>query len=172
MEFPDLRLIASKRKALGSTQKALASKAGISQSLLTKIERGLVNPSYGVAVAVFTALEQSSPKESVALEVMNKKVIHARPNDTVGRLATLSKKYGISQFPVVDNGIIIGSVSTSDMIWVHSYDRISKIMKEPFPIIDKSTSLSTIKSLLKASKAVLVGSHGRIAGIITAEDLL
>ncbi|MGC8669986.1 MAG: CBS domain-containing protein [Candidatus Micrarchaeia archaeon] len=173
MEFPSLNTISKRRKNLGITQKKLAAAAGISQSLLTKIERGLVIPRYNTAISIFNALEYNEyPNEKKAYEVMSEKVITLKASNTVEKAAEVSKRTGISQFPVTDKNEIVGSISTSDMIWAQPNEKIGSIMGDPFPIVSKNFPLSLVKSTLKSSKAVLVAYKGRIAGIITAEDLL
>ena len=173
MEFPDLKSIQRRRKLLGITQKELAKKCGISQSLLTKIERGIVVPNYNTAVALFNTLEDCEHDgDTLASDVMHSRVIILKPSDTVEKAAMLSRKYAISQFPVVQKGSIVGSVSTSEMIWSKESQKVGEIMGDPFPIVGKNTPISIIKTLLKSAKAVIVTSRGAIAGIITAEDLL
>ena len=165
--------IRMRRKRAGTTQKALAKEAGISQSMLTKIERGLVMPSYGTAVAIFNALEnREHSSEERALQIMHSRVITLKPSDTVEKAAELSRRHAISQFPVVLHGSIIGSVSTSDMLWAEKGSKINQIMGEPFPIVSRSTPISSVKVLLKNAKAVLVTGNGSLLGIITADDLL
>ncbi|MGC8652092.1 MAG: CBS domain-containing protein [Candidatus Micrarchaeia archaeon] len=173
MEFPDLNGIRIRRERLGITQKALAKEAGISQSMLTKIERGLVMPSYGTAIAIFAVLESREHRgEQKAAEVMKSKVILLRPSDTVEKAAELSRRYAVSQFPVVLRKSIVGSVSTSDMLWSRKGDKVESVMSEPFPIVSKGTPVSSVKALLKTAKAVLVMGNGSVLGIITADDLL
>ncbi|MEM3267388.1 MAG: helix-turn-helix domain-containing protein [Conexivisphaerales archaeon] len=54
----ELREISKMRKVLGLTQVQLAKMAGISQSLLAKIEAGKVDPSYTRARKIFAAHDQ------------------------------------------------------------------------------------------------------------------
>jgi len=62
---PTARKIASilgrfqKRKELGLTQSKLAASAGVSQSIIAKIEAGSVDPSYSVVQRLFSALERA-----------------------------------------------------------------------------------------------------------------
>ena len=52
-----LALIGKLRRQLGLTQKELARKAGVSQSLIAKVESGLIDPAYSKVVQLFQALE-------------------------------------------------------------------------------------------------------------------
>ena len=51
------------RQKLGITQTELAKLAGVSQSIITKIERGKIEPSYSIASKIFMVLEEQLAKE-------------------------------------------------------------------------------------------------------------
>ncbi len=173
MQFPNLRDIQRRRKILGLTQNQLAKRVGISQSLLTKIERGKVVPNYGIATEIFTVLEElENVDQKLAKDIMHKNVITLKPNDTVERAARLAKKYAISQFPVVEGHRQLGSVASSDLIWNSKSSKIRDIHKEPFPSVNETTPISVVKGILRSSRAVIVLNKGEITGIITADDLL
>src|SRR3989442_5090468 len=57
--LPSLGEIPKKRKELGLTQSRLAVSAGVSQSIIAKIEAGSVDPSYSVVQRLFSALERA-----------------------------------------------------------------------------------------------------------------
>ena len=65
--FPELTSISIRRRRLGLTQKKLSAKAEISQSLLTKIERGLVIPNYKTACNIFEILDEQELLELKAV---------------------------------------------------------------------------------------------------------
>ena len=54
--MPELRVIEKRRRALNLNQKQLAIQAGVSQSLIAKIETGRINPSYSKTKAIFDTL--------------------------------------------------------------------------------------------------------------------
>lgn len=171
--FPDLETVGKRRKALGISQVELARRIGISQSLLTKIERGVVVPSYTIAVALFGALEGMERKDNKsAREVMNEKFVVLKYNNTMEHAVEVAKKHSISQFPVTRDGKMIGSITTYDMIGADKGSSVSDYMKEPFPTVSEETPVSIVKDLLKLNWAVVVVKGARIAGIITTQDLL
>lgn len=173
MIFPELKDVSRKRRVLGLTQSQLAKKAGISQSLLTKIERGIVVPNYRIAIDIFDALEQlEHAEEKSARDVMHRNVITLRQSDTVQKAVDLVKKHSISQLPVVEDHKIVGSIASADLIGRGKGSKIRELAKESFPTINENTPISVVKNLLKSSRAVLVLNGGEITGIITAEDLL
>jgi predicted transcriptional regulator len=165
--------IQRRRKVLGLTQSQLAKQVGISQSLLTKIERGLVVPNYKTATEIFDFLESSeNTGQKLAKDSMNAHVITLKASDTVQKAVSLVKKHAISQFPVVGGHKLVGSVASVDFIGRPRDSRIGEMLEEPFPTVNETTPLSIVKSILKSSRAVLVMNKGEIRGIITAEDLL
>jgi len=56
MQFPPLSYIKKMRKKFGLTQAKLAKMAGVSQSLIAKIESEKIDPSYKIAKKIFTVL--------------------------------------------------------------------------------------------------------------------
>ncbi|MDE1846255.1 MAG: helix-turn-helix domain-containing protein, partial [Candidatus Micrarchaeota archaeon] len=155
--FPELSSIGIRRRKAGMTQSAFAKAVGISQSMLTKIERGKTVPSYKIAVEIFNKLEGIEHQgEKVAREFMNKKVIALDSADSVAEAARLAKQHSISQFPVVSKGKIVGSTSTLDLIVLPKEAKVGWSLKPPFPTVHEETPLSTIRSLLTTGPAVVV----------------
>ena len=62
--FPTLDDIAKRRRQLGLKQSELAKMAGVSQSLIAKLEAGTIDSSYTKVKTIFDVLER--------LEVQNK----------------------------------------------------------------------------------------------------
>lgn len=171
--FPELSSIGIRRKKVGMTQSAFAKAVGVSQSMLTKIERGKTVPSYKIAVEIFSKLEEiEHQEEKVAKEFMNKKVISLESADSVEEAAKLAKQHGISQFPVMSKGKIVGSTSTLDLIVLPKDAKVGWSLKPPFPTVHEETPLSVVRNLLSSGSAVVVVRKDQIIGMITAEDLL
>ena len=171
--FPDVNSIGIRRKRLNLSQNQLAKRVGISQSMLTKIERGLVIPSYSKAVDIFNeldALEHTDDK--IATDMMKKDVTKLKSSDTAEKAARLAKKYAISQFPVIEGSRIVGSIKTSDLLELPKGTKVGWKMNTPFPTVNENAPISTIRELLKHEQAVVVVRKSDIIGIITAEDLL
>ncbi len=171
--FPELSTIYVKRKRLDITQKELSKKAGISQSLLTKIERGVVIPNYKIACNLFELLEEYEyKKERTLSQIMRKNVILLNTSDTINKMIRLAKKYSISQFPVLDNERIVGSITTNNLMGVGKSIPVKNVMHEPFPTLSESTPIKVASNLLKQFPAIIVIHGESIVGIVTAEDLL
>ena len=74
MVFKSLNEIKKLRKKYNLNQKELADKAGVSQSLIAKIESGKVEPTFTKAQKIFEALDELREKEEIkAKEIMNTK---------------------------------------------------------------------------------------------------
>src|SRR3989344_796196 len=105
------------RKKLGLTQTELAKKAGVSQSLIAKIESDQLDPGYSRTKQIFDALEELTANEELcAADVMNKKIITAKTTDTMSEIIKLMKKHGISQLPVLDEEKPVGMITEHGMM--------------------------------------------------------
>ena len=150
MQFPRLTDIQRRRKLLGMTQNQLAKQVNISQSLLTKVERGLVVPSYEIAMEIFGILESlESNDQLMAKDAMHAPVIALRPSDTVQKAIGLVKRHTISQFPVVEGHRLVGSVASIDLISKSKNAKIGEILEEPFATVNETTPLRIDCAILR-----------------------
>lgn len=178
----ELNEIKDIRKKAGLTQGQLASKAGVSQSLIAKIEAGLLDPTFSNAQKIFKALDDLTQRHEVkAEELMNTSVISLEQTDTVKDAIKRMKKHEISQMPVVDGDKILGIVTESTIInkmgSVENPEKlmnlkVSEVMIESPPIITKNTQMDVVSSLLKFYPVLLVSDSGKIKGVITKADML
>lgn len=171
--LPDLKSIGRRRKALSLTQKQVAMATQISQSLITKIERGNIIPSYEIAKRIFIFLDSAERKnEKFAKDMMQKNVIVLDASDKISKAISLIKKHSVSQFPVIKNKAIVGSISTKEIMDAPKKAEVNGFLTDPFPTIGSETPASIVKDLLKHHSAVLIIKNSSIEGIITAEDFL
>lgn len=171
--FPDLKSIEKRRRALGVTQKHLAQAAHVSQSLVAKIERGRIIPSYDIACRIFNFLDSAERHdEKTAKDIMHRNVVVAHASDRISKVIALTKKHRISQLPVLDGHILVGSISTKVMIDAPKSGKVKDFLVESFPTVGTDMPAVAAKALLKHHSAVLVMKNSSIEGIITAEDFL
>jgi predicted transcriptional regulator len=176
----DLRWIAEARRKLGLTQHSLAKMAGVSQSLVAKIEAGRIDPAYSKARRIIESLERSqAASEKTARELMHGGAQTIPPSETLHAAAQKMRKLSISQLPVFDGRHIVGSISEQTILSNFSADpkktagiKVGDVMDEAFPTALASTPASAIAALLRHYPAVLVMEKGKVAGIITKADLL
>lgn len=176
----ELEKLKQMRQKLGLTQTQLAKLAGVSQSLITKVERGNIEPSYSIARRVFTILEEelaNMQKEIIAKNICTKDIAFIKSDETIEKAIKLMKKLAISQMPVTKEKIIIGSIS--EETFIKNYDRIKskdmkveQIMDEPFPTISEDTHITLIRDILKTYPAIILTKQGKPTGIISKADLL
>ena len=164
------------RKKLELTQTELANRAGVSQSLIAKIESGRIDPTYTKTKKIFSALSELEKKEEIKAEqLMTSKIISIAPESAVKEAISKMKKSGISQLPVIEEHKLVGLVSEStilDALLNQKGKLVKEVMHESPPIVSKTTSIQVISNLLKHYPMVLVSEEGRLIGLITKSDLL
>jgi len=179
--LPDVKEIKRRRKALGLTQKKLAMLAGVSQSVVAKIESEKVSPSYTIVKKLFDVFEEMSRESRVtAKQIMSKRVMSARKSEKVGRAVETMRKLGYSQLPVLHGNQVIGTISEKIILDIVSNGKslsdilnkkVESVMTEALPRISEDESIDVISALLQNNQAVLVTKKGKVVGIITKADL-
>lgn len=180
--FPDLKDIARRRRHLGLKQSELARAAGVSQSLIAKLEAGTIDSSYTKVKTIFDVLERLEFKMKVQAEkIVHTEVVSIQRSEPVSEVVRIMKEHGYSQIPVLDGKQSVGSISEKailrQILAGKELEEISrlpteKIMEEAFPQINEDAPLSLITRLLQTYSAVLVAKKGAIVGIVTKADLL
>jgi len=175
----DISRVRSIRKKLGLTQTELADKAGVSQSLIAKIENGSTSPSYLKGRKILDKLEEEMAKNTTdkrAKEVHSEKVLSLKRDDKIKTAIKIMDENAVSQMPVIENGSVLGGITESGLL--RNYEKIDrelpvkKIMDPPFPIIDENAELDVVKKLLVHYPCVLTSKKGQVGGIITKVDIL
>lgn len=165
------------RTQLGLTQHAFAAAAGISQSMVAKIESGKLDPTYSYVRKIESTLASWLQKEEKhARDIMSKDLIIVKGIEPVSSVIKTMDNYSISQIPVIDKGHIVGIITEasilaknqSELAQLHAYD----VLEEAPPIISEQTTLTVIKQLLQHYNAILVKDKNKVSGIITRSDLI
>jgi predicted transcriptional regulator len=179
--FPNLAEIQGRRKRCGMTQKELASLAGVSQSLIAKLETGKAEVTYDKATRIFDALKStSSTMGKTCRQIMSKRLIKINYTAKVSAAVTLMKKHAVSQLPVFKSNIIVGAITEGLILQelekkkkedVFS-QQVSEIAQSVFPIVDGRTPIQNVIPLLEYSAAILVAEKGEVQGILTKSDIL
>lgn len=184
------------RKRLGLSQRELASLTGVSQSLIAKIERGSIDPSYSNVRRILFAFEDVLRKRKVegvrsgaqltVGDLATKGVISVSPDQTVGEATERMMKGRFTQLPVMVGEKVIGAL-TDDRLRDYtieatknrtkSYEevmrtRIDEMMGEPFPILSEDTPIDVASLHLQREEAILISRKGAIIGILTSADFL
>jgi len=167
------------RKKLGINQKELAVQAGVSQSLIAKIEAGKIEPTYTKACKIIETLKNlEEQEESSAQELMNKKIVFVQPQDKIKNIIKIMKLKGISQIPVKREQVVCGLISEKlildQVVEGKNLDQliVKEIMDDCPPIISLETKQRIVLEILREHPIVLVAQKGEIKGIISKSDLL
>lgn len=176
--LPDLGEIGKRRRKAGMTQQQLARCAGISQSLVAKIESGALQPSYENVRRMFECLEGLEKREGKSAgDIASTKIFYAKPDESVEKAVEVMRKHGFSQLPVLKQGRIVGSISDESVVGflregkLAAGKKVADVMGEPFARISKDAPVGVVAGLLRYEKAVVVTEGEEVRGIITRADL-
>ncbi|MFD4624822.1 hemolysin family protein [Streptomyces sp. NPDC058475] len=105
------------------------------------------------------------------------RVVYARVGVTPEELEHLAAESGFSRFPVVDEGRrIVGYLHVKDALDATPRDMPFRVQDmRPIARIRESTPLDDVLTAMRRSRthlAAVMGSDGRLAGLVTMEDVL
>ncbi|HVP25450.1 MAG TPA: CBS domain-containing protein [Methanomicrobiales archaeon] len=180
MHIPTSEEIRARRIMLGLTQTDLARKAGISQSMIARIESGSVDPRVSTLSRIVAVLSRKEEPLYRAKDVTHTPVYTVGPADPVSRAVEIMEKNDISQLPVVEGGVPVGCISESAIVsaleegGMHAAGsrHVREFMEPGFPTVPLDTDVRDVVHLLRENHAVLVVDGGRVAGVITKHDLI
>jgi len=181
MQLPPTTDIERLRRKMGLTQTKLAAKAGVSQSLVARMEAGTVDPRYSKVAKLFQALDELKGGEVTAREIMSREVVGIQHTASLEYAAGKLKKHGVSQMPVYDGERTLGSFSERDILELlangvdakaFSIEEVGEHMGGAFPTVKPETPITVLSTLLEHNTGVIVQEQGKTIGIVTKADLL
>jgi cystathionine beta-synthase len=125
-----------------------------------------------------------SPHASIESVLGNKDasapaIVSVSPGATVRQTIRLLALHNVSQAPVMDGSVCIGSVAESQLTSQSLADpkvldqTVSDVMDQPFPVVDSDQAVESVAKLLsKSNRAVLMKKDGVVQGIVTRFDVL
>ena len=168
------KILKNMRKQAGLTQEQLAKSVGITQAHVAKIESEKVNPTLSTINKIMSVLEMN--KKINCRDLVSKSLISLKPEDTINYAAKLMREKDISQIPIIENDICVGSLSDKTIVRnlskITNSTKVKEFMDDPFPVISCNDDINIVKTLLEYHQAVLVSESGKIIGILTKSDLL
>jgi len=181
--IPTLEELKKLRKEANLTQKDLAELAGVSQSLIARIEKGGekgVDPRVSTLNKILNALLSIKENKKKIIDFATKEVITLGVEEKVAKAAAIMSNEGLSQLIILDNTRrIIGSIrekSISRKLLEKGIsildEQIMNHLDESFPEISVDTPLDRIKSLLLENDALILINKGELAGIVTKADII
>ncbi|MCK9306186.1 MAG: CBS domain-containing protein [Methanoculleus sp.] len=180
MEIPTPAELREKRLRMGLKQADVARMAGISQSMVARIEAGSVDPRVSTLARIVEVLQAAEHSGITAADVMHTPVLSVAPDDPVGRAIEIMGQNGISQLPVLEGGVPVGCISESAIMnameegGLHQTHRrlVQDYMEPGFPTVPPTAPIDTLVHLLHHSHAIMVLDKGEVQGVITKHDLI
>ena len=123
-------------------------------------------------MTVKTALSVKSNKRNIPT------LISLNSSSTVEQALQLMQEYEISELPIIDNDIAVGTVRENKLMSKVLSDRailqagIIDVQEEPMPIIDSQEEIQVAINALKQHHAILVSDYGKLAGVLSRHDIL
>jgi cystathionine beta-synthase len=106
-------------------------------------------------------------------------IVSVTPGATVRQAIGLMALHDVSQLPVMDGTVCVGSVAESQLTSRSLADpkvldqTVSDVMDQPFPVVDADQPVESVAKLLsKSNRAVLMKRDGVVQGIVTRFDVL
>ena len=180
MHIPTPEELRSRREALGMKQTELARRAGISQSMVARIEAGNVDPRVSTLNKIIVVLNSAEPRKIRAAQIMHTSVYAVGPQDSITRAVDIFEKNNISQLPVIEQGVPVGCISESVIVKAIEQQRLHKthlflvkdFMETGFPTVPPDMDVETVINILQQNHAVLVLEGRAVKGVITKHDLI
>ncbi|HUU74932.1 MAG TPA: CBS domain-containing protein [Methanoregulaceae archaeon] len=179
MHIPTPEELKARREFLGIKQTELAQKAGISQSMVARIEGGNVDPRVGTLNKMVQVLNATVRPKVTAAHVMNTPVLSLHPSDSITSAVEIMDKDNISQIPVIEDGVPVGCISETAIVNAieqqgqpRTHSLVRHYMESSFPTVSPDTDIETVVRILQNHHAVLVIESGKVKGVITKHDLI
>jgi len=176
MEVPSGANIKQVRISLELTQNELAERCGLSQSVIARIENEVVDPRSSTLKKIVEALNRAAdPSGTHTVEdVMVRDIYCLSPEDSVSRVVKIMIEQGISQLPVLKDGVIQGIISEAVLLkeGVESETLVSTLMRHNPLIVRPNTTISEVRSRLTSEEVVLVVNEGELIGLVSRIDII
>lgn len=180
--LPELKEIRERRLKLRISQRELAKNLGVSQSIIAKIEKNKVSPSYVLVKKLFAYLDSMRVNSAgKASDIASRPIVSVQMDDAVQKAMHILQTTGYKQIPVRDGDLWVGCIyeRTISKHMLETNDphlvlrrQVGQIMDEGLPSAIEETPVVALVPLLQQHQAVLVTRRGRVVGIITNTDLL
>jgi len=169
------------RMQLGYTQAGLADAAGVSQSIVAKVEAETVDPTFKTLRAIATALNSrivTAGKK--AADVMSSPVVCVGSDAKLSECVAIMKSKAFSQMPVFSGGRMVGTITEGiilDLLATSANpaeildQRVRDHIQPVFAVVGRDTPVEALFSLFGYLPAVLVVSGEKVLGIITKIDM-
>ncbi len=168
--------IRARRQKYNIKSSVLARASKISPSAMSKLEKGMLKPSYELVYNVLNALDDLIAAQGASATVSSKitrSVISVSPIDTISKAREIMKKNDISQLPVVDNeGRIVGMVTEKSILDNPEAIICDQTIEFSYAVLGPEADLEKAHQIIRNTQAILVIKEGKPTGILTKADFL
>ena len=105
MNIPTPEELRARRETLGMRQTEIAKRAGISQSMVARIEAGSVDPRVSTLNKIISVFNRTEPKKITAAQIMHAPVLSVQPQESISLAVEIFEKNNISQLPVIEREV-------------------------------------------------------------------
>jgi Predicted transcriptional regulator with C-terminal CBS domains len=167
------------RELAGLTQKELAKRVGVSQSLIAKVESGRIDPKVSLVKRILDEIYSVLNTHETVEKVMKHPVICAEEGEPLSSIIHKMESNSISQLPVLNGdgrivGMIYDSMILKRLLKNPARELKAKDVMAPVPpLLSLKTSLDVAMKLLHKHQAVLIVDEKlQPLGIITRSDII
>ncbi len=180
MHIPSPEELRSRRETMGLRQTEIARRAGISQSMVARIEAGSVDPRVSTLNKIIGVLNSAEPKKITASQIMHTPVLSVPPQASISQAVEIFEKNNVSQLPVIERGVPVGCISEAVIVKAIEQQRlhpahaviVRDLMEPGFPTVPPDMDVETVVNILQQNHAVLVTEGRMVRGVITKHDLI
>ena len=105
-------------------------------------------------------------------------ILSVLPSSSINDAVDLMRKFEVSQLPVLNDSIPIGSIKEKSILkklMSNEYtlsSTVDQLMDEPFPLVNENDDISGSQDLISEKNAAIVMNDKKAIGIITPIDIL
>ena len=104
-------------------------------------------------------------------DIMTKDMIVINENDNIGKLRQYIDKYRHMGYPVVEGGVLVGSVCFNDIRDVNDSIKVRDIMTPPV-VVSENTDFNELLYKMHDADRVYVVDGSKLKGIISKTDII
>lgn len=97
------------------------------------------------------------------------------PNQSIGDVRALVLQNGISGLPVIDDGVLVGIITSRDLRFAPDNNLLVRAVMTPNPVVEVGVpSIESAQAKFnehKIEKLPVVNEHGHLTGLVTVKDM-
>jgi len=112
--------------------------------------------------------------EATVAEYMSRKVVVAKPGQTIREAAEMMVESDHDGLPVVEDGRLLGMVTARDLILHSKKEKIGDVLSGDISFTSPDASIRVVSRFMfrKGISKLPVSENGRLVGIITSSDVI